>query len=396
MRDMKGGRGRGSDGERIEPRIGATPVDKPEARAARRTRAPTEITRAVTDTRAATEKKDQPATSARRERLRAKPESEAAAPGDARVVRDVLLESPSSRYVATEFPATRQDASTKRERGYTKASPHGRASSTARTDKVWNWNFSWLNRKLASVVFVMALLIGIYWISEPIARLLERPIKSVVVEGEFNFITKKRATDLISNEIDRDFLQLDLMQLKNALMSDPWVENVTLNRRWPDTLVVKIAEQKPIARWGNGFLNQRGEIVRVEETDRLLDLPWLQGNELDATEILQQYQDLSQLLRSRGLEVVALKCDNKKSWRLTIKNDVEIAIGRDQVMEKMRRFVTVYDTHLSHIWNDVKAIDIRYSNGVAVRWVDGSEMAKKYIKSHSQSKLSAPKTSVTP
>lgn len=388
MRDMKGGRGRGSDGERREPRIGATPMDKPEARALRRTRATEEV-------------KVQPTSSVRQGTssvtqgsLRAKTEDDA--PGDARVVRDVLLENPSSRYGATDFPLTRQETTPKRERGYTKASPHGRANSTARTETVWKWNFTWLNRKLASVVFVIALLIGIYWISEPVARLLERPIKSVVVEGEFNFITKKRATDLIGNEIDGDFLQLDLMRLKSALLGDPWVENVTLNRRWPDTLVVKIAEQKPIARWGDGFLNQRGEIVRVEETNRLLDLPWLQGNELDAIEILQQYQDLSQLLRSRGLEVVALKCDNKKSWRLTIKNDVEIAIGRDQVMEKMRRFVTVYDTHLSNVWNDVKAVDIRYSNGVAVRWIDNSEMAKKYIKSYSQSKLPIPKTSVAP
>lgn len=378
MRDMKGGRGRSSGDERIEPRIESSGSATPKADSARRTRSATEA------------KQEAPARETRRAKI------ETTAKDESRVVRDVLLESPSSRYVAPDLPVARQEASTKRERGYAKVSPQGRAQVVARPKFEWNWNFSWLNRKLASAIFVVVLLTGIYWISEPVMRLLERPIKSVVVEGEFNFITKKRATDLIGNEIDGDFLQLDLMRLKNALMSDPWVENVTLNRRWPDTLVVKIAEQKPIARWDDGFLNQRGEIVRVEETNRLLDLPWLQGNESDAIEILQQYQDLSQLLRSRGLEVVALKCDNKKSWRLTIKNDVEIAIGRDQVMEKMRRFVTVYDTHLSHVWNDVKAIDIRYSNGVAVRWIDDSEMAKKYIKSYSQPKLLMPKTSVTP
>ena len=31
------------------------------------------------------------------------------------------------------------------------------------------------------------------------------------------------------------------------------------------------------------------------------------------------------------------------------KNDVEIAIGRDQVMEKLRRFVTVYDNFLNSV-----------------------------------------------
>ncbi|HSC68867.1 MAG TPA: cell division protein FtsQ/DivIB [Cellvibrio sp.] len=359
MRDMKG--------ERVEPRIGSTPDA---AKSARRARA-AEFERAS---------RQEPA-------------------AETRIVRDVLLESPSSRYIAPDLPIAPQEARAKRERGYTKATPQGRRASSAEPGRAgagkhfWQgWDFSWVNRKLGIGFLILGLMFGIYWISGPIAKIFERPIKSVVVEGDFNFITKQRATELIGNEIDGDFLQLDLMQLKNALLDDPWVEKVTLNRRWPDTLVVKITEQKPIARWGEGFLNQRGEIVRVEEAGKLSGLPWLQGSEADAAEILQQYQDLSQLLRSRGLEVIALQCDNKKSWRLTIKNHVEIALGRDQVMEKMRRFVTVYDTHLSNIWLDVKAIDLRYTNGVAVRWVADSAMAKKYIKNQAQTKLPVPPT----
>ncbi len=366
MRDMKG--------ERIEPRIGNERADSEAAQSVRRNR-PAESRR---------ESRSEPVT-------------------EARVVRDVLLETPSSRYVAPDLPVARQEAAPKRERGYAKASPQGRRESGAKPKnsgsgkKFWHsWNFSWVNRKSGVVVFVIGLCFGLYWVSGPLAKVFERPIKSVVVEGDFNLITKQRATELIGNEIDGDFLQLDLMQLKNALLGDPWVEKVTLNRRWPDTLVVKITEQKPIARWGDGFLNQRGEIIRVNEADKLSSLPWLQGSEADASEILQQYQDLSQLLRSRGLDVIALKCDNKKSWRLTIKNHVEIALGRDQVMEKIRRFVTVYDTHLHNVWMDVKAIDLRYSNGVAVRWVTDSAMAKKYIKSPAQVKLPASATPVIP
>jgi cell division protein FtsQ len=203
----------------------------------------------------------------------------------------------------------------------------------------------------------------------------------VAVEGQFQFLPKDRAMELIQAEIDGDFIHLNLERLKTVLLTDPWVEHVYLSRRWPDTLVVKIAEQKPIARWdANGFLNQRGEIIRVKDVDKLLGLPWLQGNEINAREIMQQYQDMSTLMRSRGLEIITLKCDDKKSWRLTLKNDVEIAIGRDQVMEKLRRFVTVYDKFLNTVWNDVKAIDVRYANGVSVRWVADSEMAKKYLK----------------
>lgn len=240
----------------------------------------------------------------------------------------------------------------------------------------------WLRRLLGLVLILGALALATYFVAEPVAELIDRPLASVMVEGDFHYISKERAMELISAEINEDFLQLDLMSMKAALESEPWIEHAALARRWPDALEVRITEQQPIARWGTeGFLSQRGELIRVGNIDSLEHLPLLQGSAADASKIMQQYQDLSQLLRSRGLEVIALKCDNKKSWRLILKGNVEVAIGRDQVMEKMRRFMTVYDQHLSEVWQDVTAIDVRYTNGIAVQWSPDSEAKKNYIKS---------------
>lgn len=284
-----------------------------------------------------------------------------------------------NRVPVNDLNLPRAEAHFHRERGYNKASPQGKSSAVKEVRTKVSRLF--IYRGLGLMVLLCAFAGFAYFISEPIAKLLERPLKSVAVEGRFQYFPKDRAMELIAAEIDGDFLQLKLEHLKSVLEADPWVEHVFLSRRWPDTLVVKVAEQQPIARWDvDGFLNQRGEIIRVKEVDKLFGLPWLQGNEINAREIMQQYQDLSTLLRARGLEISILNCDNKKSWRITLKNGVEIAIGRDQVMEKMRRFVTVYDNFLSGVWGDVKSIDVRYTNGVSVRWVTDSAMAKKYLK----------------
>ena len=163
--------------------------------------------------------------------------SETNARQDDRVERDVLMENPAPRYSAGDMPVARPEPAARRERGYTKASPQGKknrvndANNTGTGLKLaFAWNFSWLNRRFTAVVMVIFLSIAIYWASEPIAKVFERPIKSVVVEGEFHLISKQRATELIGDEINGDFLQLDLMELKAALLSDPWVEKVTLNR----------------------------------------------------------------------------------------------------------------------------------------------------------------------
>ncbi|RYY03596.1 MAG: FtsQ-type POTRA domain-containing protein [Gammaproteobacteria bacterium] len=315
------------------------------------------------------------------------------------IAKDTPPPEKRSRVVFDDPILPRTDSNLRRERGYTKVSPQGGNNKTSQSNKksAVEEVRSSVSRKIIYRGVGLGLLlvtfaVAAYFVADPLAHLLERPLKSVAVEGQFQYLPKDRAMELIEKEIDGDFLQLNLTRLKNVLQQDPWVDNVYLSRRWPDTLVVKIAEQTPIARWdANGFLNQRGEIIRVQETNKLLGLPWLQGNEINAREIMQQYQDLSTLLRSRGLEIVALKCDNKKSWRLTLKNDKEIAIGREEVMEKLRRFVTVYDKFLSSVWTDVKAIDVRYSNGVSVQWIPDSEMAKKYLKPDVSAQQNHPK-----
>lgn len=298
-----------------------------------------------------------------------------------RMMRDVLMDSESVTQVRSKSARTVK-AVRESSRPNVKNVVSGVNRGTGTMAGRWLQFQAWIKKLILGLIVLLALW-GSYQALGSLSELFQRPIKSVTVEGEFHFISQERATQLITQEINDDFLQIDLSKIKAVLLDDPWVESVTLTRRWPDTLVVKIAEQKPIARWGEGFLNQRGEIVRAKEMKGLKELPWLQGDEIYAAEILQQYQDLSLLLRARGLEIAELKCDSKKSWRLKIKNNVEIAIGRDQVMEKMRRFVTVYETQLQSVWKDVKSIDVRYSNGVAVNWVDGSETAKKMIKERS-------------
>jgi cell division protein FtsQ len=266
-------------------------------------------------------------------------------------------------------------------KGYQKVLPRGVVDD--RGDVESTERSSWA-RGLGLLIFLIALTGAGYFAIDPLNGLLERPLSSVTVEGDFRYVSKERTTELISAELDGDFLQLDLMRLKNVLEQDPWVEYASLGRRWPDVLLVKMVEQKPIARWGEkSFLNQRGEIIHVgvDGVDRLAGLPILSGDEADASKIMRQYQDLSQLVRTRGLEVQALSCDRKKSWRMTVTGGIHSVSGRDQVMEKMHRLLTVYDEHLQLLWSDIEAIDVRYSNGVAVQWLPESEAKKQFIKS---------------
>ncbi len=222
---------------------------------------------------------------------------------------------------------------------------------------------------LCSLLFV-GLAVTAYWYAkEPLERALNRPIASVKVEGEFRYLEKQKAADLISATLEEDFLELDLQRVKSVLEREPWIEKASVQRQWPDVLRVRVYEQQPIARWGEaGFLNQKGVIIRVEDAHKLNALPWLDGEDDQAGKVMRQYQDIAPLLRARGLILTSLKCDQRKSWKMQLQDDIEVNIGRDLVMEKMSRFISIYDRQLRQNWSEVASVDLRYDSGIAVAW----------------------------
>lgn len=229
-----------------------------------------------------------------------------------------------------------------------------------------------------SLVFVGLVVTAYLFAAEPLERALNRPIASVKVEGEFRYLEKQKAADLISATLEEDFLELDLQRVKSVLEREPWIEKVSVQRQWPDILRVRVYEQQPIARWGkSGFLNQKGAIIRVADADKLNDLPWLDADDDQAAKVMRQYQDIAPLMRARGLTLKTLKCDQRKSWKMQLQDDIEVTIGRDQVMEKIGRFVSIYDRYLQDNWSDVASVDLRYDSGIAVAWVGEANAEQK-------------------
>ncbi|WP_347330803.1 cell division protein FtsQ/DivIB [Marinimicrobium locisalis] len=210
--------------------------------------------------------------------------------------------------------------------------------------------------------------------AQPVAGWLNRPVAEVSVEGAFRYLDRKQAESLLSKQLGEGFLQLDLAGIKSAVEANPWVERAALSRRWPDQLHVRIYEQEPIARWGQtGFLNRSGQIIKVAEQENLASLPLLEGADRDAELLMERYQDLAQLLRYRGLTIRSLRSDQNNAWQLTLTDGVTLMIGRNQVVEKMQRFATVFDQRLTEHWNRVEQVDLRYHNGVAVDWKEQQE-----------------------
>lgn len=227
----------------------------------------------------------------------------------------------------------------------------------------------WL-RQAGTLMLVAVLLSACGWGLEKIYQRLNVAIGVIAVNGEFTQVEQVDVQQMVEPLVTGGFLSLDLQKIRRELELHPWIQQAKVSRRWPDSLVITVTEEVPIARWGSGgFLNARGERKEIGDNARLAFLPMLLGGDQSERQLMKSYREMVQLLQPSGLRVAALKRDDRGAWWLKLDNGLELVIGRDHVMEKMRRFLVVWESELKSKVEQVARVDIRYDNGVAVEWL---------------------------
>ena len=193
------------------------------------------------------------------------------------------------------------------------------------------------------------------------------PIRSVKVEGEFHHLSRERLVEAATPHVHGGFFSVDLNAVEQALEALPWVHSASLRRRWPDTLVVRVNEQVPVARWGEyALLNRYGDLFRPPGEELPSDLPVLSGPRGKQRELIERYLAISERLRPIGLVPSALTQDERRAWHLELVGGVRIDLGRAEQERRLSRLIAVYRQTLSREWETVRSVDLRYPNGLAV------------------------------
>lgn len=199
---------------------------------------------------------------------------------------------------------------------------------------------------------------------------LAQPVTRVVVNGDFIYADKQSVVRQVEPMLDVGFVKLELEVIKQQLQQEPWIYDVTIQRRWPDELIIAVQEQRVIARWGkNGFINHRGELFTPTTAVAINEpLPVLDGPADSSGRVMVHFRELNEMLQKSNISLAKLTLNDRGGWVAYLDNGIEMVIGDGEVMEKVRRFLIAYQRDLISPFAAVKSIDMRYSNGFAVSW----------------------------
>tara|TARA_B100001971_G_scaffold214434_1_gene251916 strand:+ start:2648 stop:3367 length:720 start_codon:yes stop_codon:yes gene_type:complete len=225
-----------------------------------------------------------------------------------------------------------------------------------------------------------------------LARVLQNPkvilsaFVALLVTGSigFAFVEYEREVNYISitgnvTEIQRDSVihtllalnisMSDIEGVKQALAGIGWIKGAGVALHWPDELVVNIQPQKAIAYWNDdAFINSEGEVF---ETEYLVggDLPQLYGPVGSEQMVMGHYQKLSRALLKSGHFIEVLMLNDRGALEFENQHGVRVSLGSVNLKQRLQHFIKV-----SHKIEELEKlplrIDTRYTNGVAVNFVE--------------------------
>jgi len=193
------------------------------------------------------------------------------------------------------------------------------------------------------------------------------PVRLVTVDGTLKYLSSHCLQERVITRLDGGILTQDLAGLRTAVEAIPWVRSASLRRRWPDRLELTVVERVALARWGeDALVDADGVIFKPEESDIPWGLPRLSGTDQDALELVKRLVDWEPRLRALGLEIETLARDARGAWTLRLSAGFSLALGKERVQERISRFIRVYPRLAATGMPSL--IDMRYSNGLAIRW----------------------------
>lgn len=243
----------------------------------------------------------------------------------------------------------------------------------------------WLQRglRLAGVALVLGVIGGTpYWLWQSgwlpgkIAQAENAVLRRTAVAGLSSdniFVTGRNET--VPNDVvmalnvskDQPLLNFSPVEAKRRLENLPWVREASVQRRFPNTIVVNLTEREPI-----GFLQQDRQLALVDENGTILakdglgrwaGLPVLIGEKAPqhAPELMKLLSAHPELYR----RVKAMTLINQRRWNLRLDNNVDVLLPEADMAKALVRLDRAQsDSRL--LEKDISSVDLRLPDRMIV------------------------------
>ncbi len=225
-------------------------------------------------------------------------------------------------------------------------------------------------------IALLAVVLALFgdWLADPAVT----PLKVARIEGDLRYLKRSDLELAVEKATRGGFFTVDVQAVKDAAESLPWVAKASVRRVWPDAIHIWVVEQNPLARWGKASLiNPEGDVFTPESKHIPEGLPWFNGPDKSGKEVVERYRMARNQLQSVGLTIEQLSLSDRRAWSLTTRDGMVLKLGVERFSSRIKRFTEVYQRLRQSNRHKMNEVDMRYDNGLAVKWADTTRRDNK-------------------
>ena len=218
-----------------------------------------------------------------------------------------------------------------------------------------------------SVLTVIALVTFVGQSSRAVWDYVAGPLDLVRVEGDLSDAERKIVVAAVNDVMSTGDVA-NVRDIRDKVTNIDWIRAVTVRRNWPNSVHVTVNRELPTARWGfDSYLNSKGNVLSMAQKYPF-DLPIINAATTDSSSSMKLFKTFSALVERSGLRIVELDESSVAGWTVTFANGLSVALGTTGLLNRLRRFVCVYEEVLRGNEEHVVRADARYPSGVAIEW----------------------------
>tara|TARA_B100000963_G_scaffold357624_1_gene380276 strand:+ start:697 stop:1353 length:657 start_codon:yes stop_codon:yes gene_type:complete len=188
-------------------------------------------------------------------------------------------------------------------------------------------------------------------------------LKEIQIENNF-ILKEKEIKELLTHFYGKNLILLNNSEIEKALMGNSFIESFKVKKVYPQTLKIKIFENKPIAivfyNKKNFYLSEKIELIELIEQKKYKNLPYVIGDH-------KKFKKLNKVLKELNFPFFSVKkfiLYESNRWDIEMNNNKIIKLPSKQYAKSLKNFLNIKD---KKEFKKYKIFDFRVENQLILK-----------------------------